>query len=380
MIELKNVSKSYDKENFVVKNLNMKINDGELVVLIGESGCGKTTTMKMINRLIETSEGDILIDNMNVKDISPFELRRRIGYVIQKVGLFPHMTVGQNVELVPKLKSWPKEKRKQRAVELLEMVDLSEKEYYNRFPNELSGGQQQRVGVARALAINPEIILMDEPFSALDPITREQLQNELLNLQEELHKTIVFVTHDMDEALKLGDRIAVMKDGKLLQYDTPEKILKHPTDEYVENFVGKDRLWKSPEMVYAKDIMNNKITKVSINRSTASAIEIMREKKISYLGIVAKQSDKKQKLVGYVTKSELKKAKENEKIKDIFNEEVPSINENSNMVEILSFMSQMNLKQVFVTDNDGYFVGTISESDIIGLISDIAVEQEGGNE
>lgn len=377
MIELKNVSKTFDNKTNVVDNLDIKINQGEFVVLIGESGCGKTTTMKMINRLVDVTNGKITIEGKDINTINPIELRRRIGYVIQKVGLFPHMTVGENVEIIPKLKKWDKEKRKKRAMELLELVDLPSEEYYYRYPSELSGGQQQRIGVARALAINPAIILMDEPFSALDPITREQLQGELLKLQEELHKTIIFVTHDMDEALKLGDKIAVMKDGKILQYDTPENILKNPKNEFVEYFVGKDRLWRTPEMVYAKDIMNKNVIRVGENRSPAYAIEMMREKKVTSLAIVNKQSDKPQKIIGIVTKREIKQAITHEiKMKDIMSTNIHTINEKMNMVEVLSYISQNKLHNVFVTDEDGFLTGVISQSSIINLITEMATDFE----
>jgi osmoprotectant transport system ATP-binding protein len=226
MIELKKVSKSFDGKTKVIDNLNLKIDKGEIVVLIGESGCGKTTTMKMLNLLVKPTKGEIIINGENIVDADIIQLRRNIGYVIQKVGLFPHMTVGENIELVPKLKNWKKEDRKQKAMELLELVDLDPEDYYYRYPSELSGGQQQRIGIARAMAADPDIILMDEPFSALDPLTREMLQDELLKIQSEVGKTIVFVTHDMDEALKIADRIAVMKDGEIIQYDRPEEILK----------------------------------------------------------------------------------------------------------------------------------------------------------
>lgn len=377
MIELKNVSKSFDGKTNVVDRLNLIIEQGEFIVLIGESGCGKTTTMKMINRLVDVTKGTISIDGKDIKDISPYELRRRIGYVIQKVGLFPHMTVGQNVELIPKLKKWDPKKRTERARELLDLVELPNEEYYSRYPNELSGGQQQRVGVARALAINPDIILMDEPFSALDPITREQLQNELIKLQEELAKTIIFVTHDMDEALKLGDKIAVMKDGKILQYDTPENILKNPKDEFVEYFVGKDRLWRSPEMVYAKDIMDKEVIKVGVNRNPAYVLEVMKEKKVTTLAIVDKHSEKPQKIRGYVTRNELKHANDHSiKMKDIMNTKIHSIDEGMNMVEVLSYMSENKFNMVFVNDNEGLLKGIITESSIINLITDLATDYE----
>ncbi|MEA1975946.1 MAG: betaine/proline/choline family ABC transporter ATP-binding protein [Bacillota bacterium] len=377
MIELKNVSKAFEVGNNVVDSLNLKIKHGEFVVLIGESGCGKTTTMKMINRLVETTNGTITMDGKNIKDISPYELRRRIGYVIQKVGLFPHMTVGENIELIPKLKKWNLEKRKKRAMELLELVELPGEEYYDRYPRELSGGQQQRIGVARALAINPDVILMDEPFSALDPITREQLQNELLKLQEEIAKTIIFVTHDMDEALKLGDKIAVMKDGKILQYDTPENILKNPKNEYVEYFVGKDRLWRSPEMLYAKDIMDKDVVKVGANRNPAYVKELMKKKKVTMVAVVTKQSEKPQQIIGYVTALELKHANVHEiKMKDIMRKPVYCINEKMNMVEVLSYISVNNLKTVFVNDKEEMLSGVINESDIINIITDLTVDYD----
>ena len=220
-------------------------------------------------------------------------------------------------------------------------------------------------------------MLMDEPFSALDPITREQLQDELLKLQDELHKTIIFVTHDMDEALKLGDKIAVMKDGKILQYDIPENILKNPKYEYVEYFVGKDRLWKSPEMVYAKDIMKKKVIKIGSQRTPAQAIELMKEKGVTTLAVVNKTSDEPQKVLGYVTKRELKYASGHDvKMKDIMNNNYHTINERMNMVEVLQYMSINKLHNVFVVDDDETLVGIISQSSIINLITDLACDYE----
>ena len=262
MIQLIDVSKTFNGVDMVVENLNLEIKQGELVVLVGESGCGKTTTMKMINRLEEVSSGTIMINGKDIKEANPIELRRNIGYVIQQVGLFPHLTVGQNIGIVPKLTKNDPAKIAKRTIELLEMTGLKHEDYLHRYPKELSGGQQQRIGVARALANNPDVVLMDEPFSALDPITRCQLQDELLNLQEELHKTFVFVTHDVDEAIKIGDKIAVMQDGKIMQYDTPENILKKPANQFIENFVGQDRLWKTPDMLRARDIMDTNYEKM----------------------------------------------------------------------------------------------------------------------
>ncbi len=377
MIELKNVFKSFDGKTQVVDNLDLQIQQGEFVVLIGESGCGKTTTMKMINRLIDPSSGKIFIDGKDITTVNPIELRRNIGYVIQKVGLFPHMTVGQNIELIPMLKEWDKEKRRKRAEELLELVDLPPEEYYSRYPNELSGGQQQRIGVARALAVNPDIILMDEPFSALDPITREQLQKELLKLQDELQKTIVFVTHDMDEALKLGDKIAVMKDGKILQYDTPENILRNPQNEFVEYFIGKDRLWKSPELLYAGDIMNKRVITVGMKRTPAQAIELMKEKGVNALVVVDKESSQPQYPLGLITSNELKHISEHSvKMKDIMNKNLRMIPETMNMVDVLSFMAEHDLKNIFVTDENEKLSGIITQSSILNVITEVITDHK----
>lgn len=244
MLTLENVSKTYKGGKKAVNNVNLKIAKGEFICFIGPSGCGKTTTMKMINRLIEPSAGKIFIDGENIMDQDPVELRRKIGYVIQQIGLFPHMTIQQNISLVPKLLKWPEQQRKERARELLKLVDMGP-EYVDRYPHELSGGQQQRIGVLRALAAEPPLILMDEPFGALDPITRDSLQEEFKKLQKTLHKTIVFVTHDMDEAIKLADRIVILKAGEIVQVGTPDDILRNPADEFVEEFIGKERLIQS---------------------------------------------------------------------------------------------------------------------------------------
>lgn len=228
----------------IIKGLNLDIHAGELFVLIGPSGCGKTTTMKMINRLIEPTAGRIEINGADISKTDPVELRRRIGYVIQQIALFPHMTIGENVALVPKLKKMERSQYEKKVDELLDMVGLDPKIFKNRYPAELSGGQQQRVGVIRAMAADPPIILMDEPFSALDPISREQLQDEFVRLQKAINKTIVFVTHDMDEAIKIADRICLMNDGTVVQLDTPDVLLQNPANEFVVNFIGAKRLRK----------------------------------------------------------------------------------------------------------------------------------------
>ena len=238
MIQFENVSKRYKDGTDAVKSLNLTINKGEFFVLIGPSGSGKTTTLKMLNRLIDLSDGTILINGVKIGEYDIHELRWNIGYVLQQIALFPHLTVKENIAIVPEMKNWKKEKIEKRVDELLEMVGLEPQTYKNRKPSELSGGQQQRVGVVRALAADPEIIIMDEPFSALDPISREKLQDDLLKLQKNIKKTILLVTHDMQEALKLGDRICVMKDGEIVQVGTKNELIYHPVNDFVKEFFG----------------------------------------------------------------------------------------------------------------------------------------------
>src|SRR5690625_956371 len=242
--------------------------------------------MKMINRLIETTEGNIFIEGENVRDKNVVELRRFIGYVIQQIGLFPHMTIEENISLVPKLLNWPEQQRKLRAKELLELVDM-DPDYLKSYPHELSGGQQQRIGVLRALAADPPLILMDEPFGALDPITRDGLQDEFINLQQSLGKTIVFVTHDMDEAIKLADRIVILKDGEIVQVGTPDEILHNPANEFVEEFIGKERLVQAkPTIETVEQIMNPKPATVTKDKPIKEAIQIMKQQRVDTLLVV----------------------------------------------------------------------------------------------
>ena len=240
-IRLENLTKLFPGQAMpAVDNLTMDVPEGEIVILVGPSGCGKTTTMKLINRLIEPTSGRIYLDGEDVTGVNADQLRRRMGYVIQQIGLFPHMTIEDNIATVPKLLGWQRARISERVDELLTTVGMEPGQYRRRFPKELSGGQRQRVGVARALAADPDVMLMDEPFGAIDPITRERLQNEFLRIQSEIRKTIVFVTHDIEEAIKMGDRIAILRDQSLIaQYDTPERILVSPADDFVADFIGK---------------------------------------------------------------------------------------------------------------------------------------------
>jgi len=253
-IAVRNVSRMFG-DAYAVKDISFEVMEGETLVLIGTSGCGKTTTMKMINRLVEPTGGTIEIDGRNVREFDVIGLRRGIGYVIQSVGLFPHLTIGRNVSVVPELLHWPREKVLSRVDELLSMVGLEPDLYRDRFPAELSGGQQQRVGVARALAADPPVILMDEPFGALDPITREQLQDEFLSLVRRIGKTILFVTHDIFEAARIGDRLAVMDQGRIIQCGTPREIVERPAGGFVRNFLGGHRFQLSLLLTHLGEVM-----------------------------------------------------------------------------------------------------------------------------
>jgi len=254
MIELKHVSKIYDGGHRAVDDVSFSVAEGETVVLIGSSGCGKTTTLKMINRLIEPSSGEIHIRKKNILHVDPVELRREIGYVIQQIGLFPHMTIEENIALVPTLLKWADKRKRERAEELMQLVGLAPEQYAARFPHELSGGQRQRVGVARALAADPPILLMDEPFGALDPITRRDIQEEFLRLKQQIKKTIVFVTHDIIEAVTLGDHLAIMDKGRLLQFGPPQEILEQPADKAVQEIIGHQRFQLTLSSIKAGEI------------------------------------------------------------------------------------------------------------------------------
>ncbi|OIJ67684.1 polyamine ABC transporter ATP-binding protein [Streptomyces mangrovisoli] len=266
-MELEALTKRYPGSGApAVDNVNMEIRAGETVIFVGPSGCGKSTTLKMINRLIEPSGGRIRIGGEDVTDIDPVRLRRKVGYAIQSSGLFPHMTVAQNIGLVPRMTGWRKTRIKERVEEMLDLVGLDPGEFLGRYPRQLSGGQQQRVGVARALAADPPVLLMDEPFGAVDPITRDHLQDELIRLQQELHKTIVFVTHDFDEAIKLGDRIAVLRErSHIAQFDTPEAILTNPADDFVSGFVGAGAALKRLNLSRVRDVEITDIPTVTVD-------------------------------------------------------------------------------------------------------------------
>ena len=373
MIEIKNVSKKIGK-TVILDDVSLNIEDGSFVVLIGPSGCGKTTTLKLINKLIEPTEGDIFINGTPISKQNSIKLRRNIGYVIQSVGLFPHMTIRENIELIPKLKKEKTEEEiAQKSVELMNMVGLDPKEFLDKYPSELSGGQQQRIGLVRAIAPDADIILMDEPFSALDPITRTQLQEWLYSLQEELKKTIIFVTHDMDEALKLADKICIMKDGKVQQYDTAENLLRNPVNEFVQNFIGSDRLWNAPEYIKAKDIMIKNPIAVKKSRTSIQGIEIMRTNKVDSLLVV----DKDENFIGIVTIKELRKnGTENHKLSEIMDEKPIFVYDDNNLVEILEVMNTEKIGHVPVVTRYNKLVGLITRSSLLSVLSEQFLDME----
>lgn len=373
MIEFKNVTKTLGSKN-ILKNINFKIPKGKIIVLIGSSGCGKTTTLKMINKLIPPTSGEIYINSKPISKENTIELRRNIGYVIQSTGLFPHMTIGENIALIPKLKKTPTEEITKRSHDLLNLVGLNPEDYINKYPSELSGGQQQRVGVARAFATDAEIILMDEPFSALDPITRSSLQEELFSLQQELQKTIIFVTHDMDEAIKLADKICIMNQGTIAQYDTPENILRNPANDFVRNFIGADKVWGTPEFIKATDIMIKNPVCVSASRNILQAIEIMKTNKVDSLLVV----DKLNILKGLVTLKDIRRSIVKEtKLQDIMENNIISVYEDDNLIHILELINKYSLGYVPVVNKENRLSGLITRSSLISVLSEQFLDTEG---
>lgn len=365
MLEFKNISKKYGQSP-IVSDISFKVKKGELVVLIGPSGCGKTTLLKMINRLIKPTSGDILIDGKSVFAQDEIALRRNIGYVIQQTGLFPHMTVRQNIEIIPRMQKIDKMQYQTRSIELMEMVGLEPEVYLDRYPFELSGGQQQRIGVARAFACDPEIILMDEPFSALDPLTRLQLQDELADLQTRVRKTIVFVTHDMDEAVKIADKICLLHDGAIVQYDDVEEMMKNPANEYVAEFIGKNRIWSSPEFIRAKDIMINDPVCTSAKSSVIRCIEKMRKFKVDSLMI----TDKANTLLGIVSARKMQTIEHKQETVDKFMlADCQTVPPDMGIVQILDIVTSSDMSSVPVVDENNTLLGLITRSSLLTTLS-----------
>lgn len=374
MIQFNHVAKTFEGRP-VLKDLSFTIDSGELVTLIGESGCGKTTTLKMINRLLEPSSGQILIDGQDIMKQNVIRLRRSMGYVIQSTGLFPHMTIQQNIELIERLEKRDEQKIIGRTKELMEMVNM-DRAYLKCYPFELSGGQRQRIGVARAFATDPEIILMDEPFSALDPLTRSQLQEELVSLQEEFKKTIVFVTHDMGEAIKIADKICIMYQGEILQYDVPEEILKSPCNEYVSTFVGRHRIWESPNFIKVRDIMITEPVSCQPNLPLVRAVEKMRSNKVDSLMVV----DKNGEFLGVIQAKDIRQKEiKNILVKDIMHPPVFCVPPDADIVSILKRLKKADTSNVPVIREDGYLAGLITKSSLVATMSTqfLDFEEEG---
>lgn len=373
MIRFENVTKAF-KQNEVIKNLSFEIQDGEMVVLVGPSGCGKTTTLKMINKLTSPTSGRILIDDQDIAKLDTVKLRRRIGYVIQKTGLFPHMTVKDNIEIILQIEGIDAAKREHITSEMMRIVGMEPEAYLYRYPSQLSGGQLQRIGVARAFASDPKIVLMDEPFSALDPITRAQLQSELVGLQTRLKKTVVFVTHDMDEAIKIADRICILDGGRIVQYDTPENILKNPANEYISDFVGRKRIWNTPELIRVRDIMLASPVSCTPNTTLAECAELLGANEINALPV----TDGENRLVGIVYGADLQKQSDRTGlVSEIMKTEFPTTAPEKNLLEILGFIRERQLDFVPVVDEENRLIGLITSKNLMTVLSQQFVDTEG---
>lgn len=349
-IELKNVTKRFGND-IAVDKLNLQMEKGTITMLIGPSGCGKTTTMKMINRLVQLDEGEIKLEGTSVYDIDPVQLRRTIGYVIQEIGLFPHFTVYDNIATVPRLLKWDESKIKKRVEELLDMVTL-DSSYAHRYPLQLSGGERQRVGLARALGADPEVLLMDEPFGAIDPINRLKLHDSFLEIQDEIKKTIVFVTHDINEAIKLGDKVAIIRDGKLVQYANSTEILYNPANKFVENLLGQDRSLKALTLKRTKDFISSEDT-ITVDKeiSEEEVLKLLQEKD----QIVAFVLDENGKLSGRYWLEKTRKDKV-----EINYDESPILTEQNNTLnESLSTMFSSGEKLLPVVNRRNKFMGVI---------------------
>lgn len=367
MLSIKNLSKVYAGGKKAVDNMTIDIESGDFIAFIGTSGSGKTTALRMINRMIESTEGEITIDGKNIKELNPVELRRSIGYVIQQIGLMPHMTVKENIVLVPKLLKWSQEKKDEKARELIRLVDLPE-EYLDRYPSELSGGQQQRIGVVRALAAEQDIILMDEPFGALDPITRDTLQDLVKKLQQQLGKTFIFVTHDMDEAIKLADKICIMTNGQVVQYDTPDNILRSPANDFVRDFIGQNRLIQDrPNIRTVKDAMIKPVT-VHVDRSLNDAVNIMREKRVDTIFVVGNDEH----LLGYLDIEDINEGlRHHKELIDTMQRDIYRVRIDSKLQDSVRTILKRNVRNVPVVDSDNKtLLGLVTRANLVDIVYD----------
>jgi osmoprotectant transport system ATP-binding protein len=366
VVEFDHVSKSYDpaaskKGNVpgAVNDLSLKVPAGKICILVGPSGCGKTTSLKMVNRLIEPTSGKITIDGVDVTSQEVTELRRRIGYVIQQVGLFPHQTIGENVATVPRLLGWTKARQREKSEELLALVGLEPAKYRDRFPSQLSGGERQRVGVARALAADPPIMLMDEPFGAVDPIVRDRLQNEFLRLQESIAKTILFVTHDIDEAIKMGDLVAVFQTGGVLaQFGSPLDILAAPASEFVARFVGQDRGLKRLSLLRVSDVKLQPAVTARPGDSAADGRRRALDDPLRYLLLI----DAANRPLGWIGHGDI--PADGELTEAMANPVSPTVNKRTTLKDALSMMLDADVQTGIVVDRNGAVQGLLSLDEI----------------
>lgn len=366
MLEMNNVSKVYKGGKKAVSDLNISIEQGEFIAFIGTSGSGKTTAMRMINRMIDPTSGTITLNGKNIKDLNPVQLRRKIGYVIQQIGLLPHMTIRENITLVPKLLKWSEEEKQKKAEELIQLVDLP-LSYLDLYPSQLSGGQQQRIGVIRALAADQDIILMDEPFGALDPLTRDTLQDLVKQLQVKFNKTFIMVTHDMDEAIKLADRIVIMSHGEVVQLDTPNNILKHPANDFVRDFIGENRLIQTTPNVKTVDEAMVKPISVTAEKTIGEAIQIMRERRVDTLLI----TDNNNVLVGYVDIEDLSEAaKKHLSLSRIMNHNVYFVRSGVFLQDTVRTILKRNIRLIPVLDKQDKLLGVITRANLVDIVYD----------
>jgi osmoprotectant transport system ATP-binding protein len=374
IIRFDRVSKVFSGGTKAVDDLSFEIYEGECAVFLGPSGCGKTTTIKLLNRLEQPTDGNIYLNGKDTSKIDVIALRRSIGYVIQDVGLFPHMTVTQNISLVPRLIGWSMPIQEARVDELLRLVDLEPSAFRDRYPHQLSGGQRQRVGVARGLAADPPVILMDEPFGALDPITRAQLQDEFLRLRSKIKKTILFVTHDIDEAIKLGDRIAVMRAGRIAQFDTPKKIMGEPADEFVKDFVGKDCGLKLMKLLKISDIMVPALGNITERSGVAEAKRLMEERKSDILLVV----DDHEVFRG-VIRFELLTDRNQGSVKELMDRDIPTVKTEEEIRPTLELMLRKGVVWLPVVDEEERLKGIVTMTHFACFFSQEGWNREGAS-
>ncbi len=372
LIELKKVNKIYEDGTQALKDINLVFEQGKINILIGPSGCGKTTTMKLLNRLEDFTDGEILIDGKDIRKLNPIELRRSMGYVIQNIGLFPHMDIYDNVATVPKLLKWNKKRIKIRVDELLNMVNLEPEVYSKKYPSNLSGGQQQRIGVIRALAAEPSIILMDEPFSALDPISREQLQDELVKLQKEIQKTIIFVTHDMDEAIKIADHIILMKDGYIVQQGSPHELLQNPLNDFVREFIGVERLENSKTLPPLNKFIKKEYIEISNKSTVKEAIEIMIKKNISQIPVV----DGERKYLGTISLYDAIR-NEDDKLKNLIDDTVKVVVNTADIDVVVKSIDKAKSSIIPVVSKDNELFGLLDQNLLFRALQQIYENKSG---